>query len=193
MCETLALEYAAGESDGTRAIPFSTLSDVLFQEWTRRDPSAAIAALNRQSNLPGIEGLRMTMTDRIIRQDPERGLRLMKEWNISSFIPTMKAVGAWAEREPRRAVEAAIGAGSDYAQREALSEVGKAWAKSDPAAALAHAESLTGASRAGPGGERHQAVGGKRPRGRGRQRRIASRFVFARRGGRRAGRGLGAL
>jgi hypothetical protein len=138
---------AAATTDGGLLEAFSNrweLSDVLFAEWIKKDVEAAIAALDDRSRFPQAEGLRMNVANQIIKADVERGLRLMKEWNVRHYIPDMKAVGEWAKSDPRHAAEMVRQFGLDYAGQEALKQVGQVWGKSDPRAALEYASSLSG-------------------------------------------------
>ena len=130
-------------ADAPGALPArSTLASVLFEEWTKRDLTGAIKALTEAPNFGGRESLRMTVANRVLAADPEQGLRVMRDWNIRNYIPDMKKVGEWAARDPRRAAEVVVECGRDYAGREALKEVGKAWGKIEPKAALAFAVGL---------------------------------------------------
>jgi hypothetical protein len=124
------------------------LSDVLFEQWTKTDLAGAIKALNDAPNFGGRESLRMTVANQVMKTDVEEGLRVMKEWNIRNYIPDMKMVGEWAARDPQHAAEAVMKLGSDYAALEALKQVGKAWAQTDPEAGLRFAASLDATSRA---------------------------------------------
>jgi hypothetical protein len=129
--------------DAPGALPSRwTLSDVLFEQWIPRDKAAAIKALNEVPNFGGRESLRMTVANRILKTDPERGLRAMRDWNIRNYIPDMKPIAAWAANDPRHAAEVVLENGRDYAGREALKEVGKAWGRIDPKAAIQFASTI---------------------------------------------------
>src|SRR5215813_217466 len=58
------------------------MSNVLFREWPKRDPEAAIAALNE----PSPNGMRWSWKDdvatTVINNDIERGIRLFEQWHI---------------------------------------------------------------------------------------------------------------
>jgi hypothetical protein len=134
-------------ADAPGALPSRwTLADVLFEEWTRRDMPGAIKALNDVPNFGGRENLRMTVANRVLKTDPERGLRAMRDWNIRNYIPDMKPIGAWAASDPKHAAEMVLENGRDYAGREALKEVGKVWGRSDPKAAIQFASTITDVS-----------------------------------------------
>src|SRR6266700_2068517 len=70
----------AAAKDG-RGLPVHELARVLFDEWPKRDPEAAIAALNQPDS--GIRRQWQTeVATTIIKNDIERGLRLFTEWHI---------------------------------------------------------------------------------------------------------------
>lgn len=118
------------------------LTDVLFEEWVKKDMGAVIKALNDVPNFGGRDNLRMTVVNRLMKADAEKGLIAMKEWNIRHYVPDMKSVSDWAARDPRHAAEAVAALGSDYAAREAMKYVGKAWAQNDPESGLRYAATL---------------------------------------------------
>ena len=124
--------------------PVNELAAVLFDQWPKKDPEAAIAALNE----PGDLGMRGAWQDRvadtIIRIDAERGLRLMAEWHIENYSPSMSAINKWAAADPQHAAEFTVANGLGTVAADTMEAIGKAWAKSDPAAALAFAESHPG-------------------------------------------------
>jgi hypothetical protein len=124
------------------------LTDVLFEEWVKKDTAAVIKALNEVPNFSGRDNLRMTVVNRVLKADVEKGLLAMKEWNIRHYIPDMKGVSDWAARDPRHAAEVVASLGGEYAAREAMKFVGKTWAQSDPEGGLRYAMTLNGNSRA---------------------------------------------
>lgn len=95
----------------------------------------------------------MTVSNQVLKADVEQGLRVMKEWNIRNYIPDMKSVAEWASRDPRHAAEVVVKFGNDYVAREALKQVGKAWAQRDPTGGLEFAATLDPSSRATLGSE----------------------------------------
>jgi hypothetical protein len=123
------------------------LTDVLFEEWVKKDVGAVIRALTDVPEFNGLSSLRMTVVNRLMKADVEKGLVAMKEWNIRNYLPDMKAVSEWAARDPRHAAEVVTSLGSDYAVHEAMKHVGKAWAQSDPEGGLRYAVSLPFQSR----------------------------------------------
>jgi hypothetical protein len=124
------------------------LTDVLFEEWVKKDVGAVIKALNEVPNFNGRDNLRMTVASRVLKADVEKGLLAMKEWNIRNYVPDMKSVPEWAARDPRHAAEVVASLGSEYAAREAMKSVGKTWAQSDPESGLRYAFTLNGQVRA---------------------------------------------
>jgi hypothetical protein len=124
------------------------LIDVLFEEWVKQDIGGVVKALNEVPNFNGRDNLRMTVVNRVLKADIEKGLLAMKEWNIRHYVPDMKNVSEWAARDPRHAAEVVAGLGSEYAAREAMKFVGRTWAQSDPEGGLHFALTLNDQSRA---------------------------------------------
>src|SRR4030095_6397 len=123
------------------------LTDVLFEEWVKKDIGKVIKALNGVPNFSGRDNLRMTVVSRVLKADIEQGLVAMKEWNIRNYMPDMKGVTEWAKRDPRHAADVVASLGGEYAAREAMKFVGRAWAESDPEAGLRYAMTVNGNSR----------------------------------------------
>jgi hypothetical protein len=147
MLETLFAErtkrLTAGKFGADRA-EIRDLLDVLFEEWPKRDPEGAIAALNGAAYLLGGEGLRQSVVNTVMKTDTERALKLMKEWSVNNYIPNMAALTKWAEQNPLAAAKSVMENTSSYACTEALDQIGKVWAATDPAGALAYADELRG-------------------------------------------------
>jgi len=143
MFRTLCAEYARNKSGGTLADEYP-LRSILFEIWAKQDPEAAIAALNDRSVLPGVESERFSMANTIMKSDPLRGFKLMNDWNITSYLPDLRHVAAWVEKNPRAAAEAAMQNSLGAATGEVMKQIGKAWAAQDPAAALAFAADRRG-------------------------------------------------
>lgn len=141
LCADASRYRAGGEADLTANYD---LPHILFEEWTKKDPEAAIAALNDRGVIPRVESLRYSLTNTVMKSDPARGLKLMTDWNITSFIPDMDGITKWAQQNPRVAAEAAASANLGHAASEAMQRIGKAWAASDPAAALEFAAEKRG-------------------------------------------------
>jgi hypothetical protein len=127
-----------------RGLPDNELTTALFDEWPKRDPDAAIAALN-ETNVFGARWYwRARVAGALIEKDAERGLRLMSEWHIDSFGPRMTGVVKWAAANPRHAAEFTLEHPAGYASQLTMETIGKQWAKTDPAGALEFAASKPG-------------------------------------------------
>jgi hypothetical protein len=124
--------------------PVNELARVLFEQWPRKDPEAAIAALNEPGDL-GLRGIwRNSVAETVIRVDAERGLRLLAEWHIENYGPAMGAINKWAAANPQHAAEFTVETGLGFAAQETMEAIGKQWAKTDAAAALAFAQTHPG-------------------------------------------------
>jgi hypothetical protein len=140
----VAQAQESSSTDGSSKLGLSTfeLGQMLFESWGTRDPSAARAALTAAKDFPGVDNLRMTMLQRMMKTDPESGLRLMKEWRMKHWYPNLDDLGVWAAKNPEHAASLVREGGTHAGSLAAMEAVGKAWAKSDPAAALAYAAGL---------------------------------------------------
>jgi hypothetical protein len=143
MFSTLSAEYQRKPEGGSLSEDYD-LRSILFEEWAKKDPEAAIAALKDLKALPGVSSERTSMANRMMKSDPARGLQLMTEWSITNYLPSMSGIAKWAARDPRAAAEAAFAAETGHASDGLMKEIGKAWAGSDPAAALAFASEKRG-------------------------------------------------
>jgi hypothetical protein len=126
----------------TEGFPSEELASLLFEDWIKRDPKAAIAALSTQN---GFDSLRMTTINTLMRSDPELALITMSDWQIDSYGPDMSKVAAWAGKDPRHAAEVALNHPAGYATQLALKSIGETWGNLDPAAALTFAAGHSGA------------------------------------------------
>lgn len=120
------------------------LTRALFDEWPKRNPEAAIAALNGSDDFGFRANWRMSVATTVFDQDVERGLRLMSEWHIENYGPRMTAVSKWAAADPRHAAEFTLENAVGYAARLTMETIGQEWAKTDPAHALEFATSNPG-------------------------------------------------
>jgi hypothetical protein len=127
-----------------RALPVDELAGVLFLEWARRDPDAAVAALQGTNNLGTRETWRFHVAGYLVEKDPERGLRALSAWGIDNFAPRMAGVAQWAAADPRHAAEAVLAHPAGYTSELAIETVGKEWAKTDPSAAMEFASARPG-------------------------------------------------
>lgn len=130
----------------------STLFEVLLTEWMKRDPSALIAALSETSGRPGINHLwleqqRGYVVSQLMKTDPVAALAQMAAWGINRHRPDLRTLEKWIADNPGRASTLATSIDASVANEEVLRIIGKAWAKTDPAAALAFASNLPAAQR----------------------------------------------
>jgi len=135
---------AAAARTGGDGLPVRELGYMCFREWAKKDPEAAIAALNRASDLGQSQGWRFEVVNGVMATDVERGLQLLGEWHIGNYGPSMTAVTKWAAANPQHAAEFTIANNTGYASRLTMQTVGREWAKNDPAGALAFAASRSG-------------------------------------------------
>jgi hypothetical protein len=120
------------------------LSRALFNEWPKRDPDAAVAALSGSDDFGMRGNWRTDVAARIIENDPERGLRLMSEWHIESFGPRMNAVAKWAAADPHHAAEFTLANPAGHASEVTMETIGQEWARTNPRSALEFAASRPG-------------------------------------------------
>jgi hypothetical protein len=130
-----------------------TLSESLFEEWIKNDPEAVVKAMNEVPKFSGLDNMRHSVVNSLMKTDVENGLRAMHEWNISNYLPDMKHVAAWAARDPKHAAEVAVKYSRGYASQEALKQIGKVWANSDPEGGMNFAATLEHSARASLGPE----------------------------------------
>ena len=124
--------------------PVGELQRVLFEEWPKRDMEAVIAALSKKEGSSVPESWRRSFAASLVEKEPERGLRLMSEWNVENYGPRMTGVKKWAAANPRHAAEFALAHPSGYASRMVMETIGKEWARTEPATALEFALSKRG-------------------------------------------------
>jgi len=118
---------------------FATLANSLFTEWPKRNPDAAIAALNESGEVGMARHWRFDVAYAMVDKDIERSLKLMSEWSTDIGFGTsgLRAVAKWAEADPRHAAEFLMAhPQTAHVGRGIIEEIGKAWGKTDPAAAL---------------------------------------------------------
>ncbi len=117
-------------------LPVDELGGMLFLEWVRREPEAALAALQGTNSLGTREAWRFNVAGYLIEKDPERGLCALSEWGIDNFAPMMSGVARWAEADPRHATEVVLAHPAGYTSYLAIEAIAKKWGKADPAAAM---------------------------------------------------------
>jgi hypothetical protein len=136
---------AASKHDGN--LPVQSLANVLFREWAKSDPEAAIAALNESGNVGVRRAWQMDVATSVINKDIERGLRLFAEWHIENYMPFYDERGPvpkWAATDPRHAAEFTLQYPSSYLSLGVMKAIGEEWAKTEPNAALQFATSAGG-------------------------------------------------
>ncbi len=146
MWRVIGLESHKGlDGDALGSLPMSLheITGILFKAWVAQDPAAARAALKGPSDMHYLEATRSNLFSVFAQADPEAALGLVEEWNIRHMIPIWQGLDKWAAKDPRHAAEVAARSGTEIASTEALKVIGRAWAKSDPAAALAYAAGLS--------------------------------------------------
>ena len=116
------------------------LSEVLFQEWAKRDPEALIKELGVGSSLGPLRAWRSDAAEQIIRHHPKLGLPLFERWSLGMYTPSMRGVAKWAAEKPREAAEFTMGIRSQYAATAAMEAIGEQWGKVDPRTAISYAE-----------------------------------------------------
>lgn len=154
-------EYLVPETARSGESKRYILSEALFEHWVKVDLAAAVKALDAVPSFSGREQFRMTIANQAMKTDVEQGLRLFKQWNIRNYLPDMRVFGEWAARDPRHAAEAIVAFGDGYAGQEALKQVGKAWAATDPEGGLRFAAGLEPGHRALLASELIKAWAGK--------------------------------
>jgi len=127
-----------------RGFPVDALAEILFEEWPRRDPDAAVNALSGTNTFGTHDTWRLNVAGLLVETDPARGLRVLSAWGIDNYIPSMSGVNRWAAADPRGAAEVALANPAGHASRAALAVIGREWSKSDPARALEFATAHPG-------------------------------------------------
>lgn len=118
------------------SLPVNDLGQLLFQEWPKRDPEAAISALTESDSFGMRSSWRFTVLNSVFEKDVERGLQLFVDWNVGNYGPRMSSVAKWAAADPRHAAEFTMAHASGFVSEMTIEVVGKEWAKQDPARAL---------------------------------------------------------
>jgi hypothetical protein len=130
-----------------RDLPVNELAAALFEDWPKRDPDAAIAALSETNNSGVLHYWRFDVAYTLIEKDIERALRLMSEWHADDVgfgTRGIAAVAKWTRADPRHAAEFMLEQPDSYSFRSAMEIMGQEWSKIDPAAALTFATAKPG-------------------------------------------------
>lgn len=140
MFDTLVAEIRSG------SLPEYDLTSVLLDDWPKRDPDAAIAALNEIENFGMRDSWRNQVAYGLVEKDIERALRLWPAWNLEMGFGDrgLRAVAKWTATDPRHAAEFMLGQPAGYYSRAITETVGTQWAKMDPANAMAFAAEKPG-------------------------------------------------
>jgi hypothetical protein len=125
-------------------LPITDLGRTLFDKWIKQNPEEAVAALNEPGAIGMRDSWRWEVASKMVENNPERGLELMSDWHIEHYGPNMNAVEKWADADPRHAAEFTLAHPAGFASQTAIETIGREWAKTDPAAALAYAASQSG-------------------------------------------------
>ncbi len=149
MFETLRAERGARPLSSDPAV-----RKALFDAWLAKDKDAALAALDDDNALPGLYTQRRDAAIALNKTDPLRGLRQILQWRIHNLMDA-GGVGIWEIPDPRAAAEMAnkIAATTPYngTAEHVWIDIGRAWSRTDPVAAMqwamqhegAHIRSLT--------------------------------------------------
>lgn len=117
--------------------------NVLFAAWAQTDMDGMLAAVDELDNSSSMSQWHQQAVNQVFPKDPEKGLSLMSRWHIENYIPFSNndGIAAWAAKNPQHAAEVALTNPAGAATRSVMEIVGREWAKTDPAAALAFAQS----------------------------------------------------
>jgi hypothetical protein len=129
-------------------LPADELANTLLAEWPKRDPDAAIAALNEAEDFGGRNHWRFDVAYAMVEKDIERSLKLMSQWGTDvGFGPSGdRAVAKWARADPRHAAEFVMThRQTGHVGRGIMEEIGKVWGQVDSASALDFATTRTDA------------------------------------------------
>lgn len=116
--------------------------DILFKQWSEKDPEAAIAALSDRGIPIDVRGLRMTVADKVMKERPGIAAEAMQDWRITNFKPDLKRVAKWAEANPDAAMRHGARLDNGYFGEGFLKEVATGLAKNDPESAVRHTDKL---------------------------------------------------
>lgn len=115
------------------------VTNVLLDQWVKRDAVSLIAALKQTDDFPGRAEWRRQVASDIIATNTELGLQLMSQWHIENYGPNLKSVEAWAAADPRHAAQFTLANPAGYVSTTVIQAIGREWAKTAPADAMAFA------------------------------------------------------
>jgi hypothetical protein len=121
----------------------SSLMNLLLDSWPKTDPEAAIAAVGAARSRLG-RNWEIRVINAIFDKNIERGLKLLHEWSVHDYGPSVKAVRPWVEANPQHAAQFTLQHMAGYGSTLVLEEVGTIWGEMDPHAALAFASNHPG-------------------------------------------------
>lgn len=134
--KTLVAEARSKDPASASAFPLSEFGQQLFEEWSKSDPAAAIAALSAPDFPTQMKDMRYTVLNSVMKTDPETGLKTMAAWRVENYGTGTDGIAKWAAANPRHAAEFALAHPAGYTTQTAVEVIGKEWAKTDPAAAM---------------------------------------------------------
>ncbi len=138
-------EYLIEDQETLGSIPRA--SDLVFQLLRGLDETefqSMVSMLSNEAAIGDFRSYRWAGVNTIMKRDPELGLRLMNEWGIRSFIPSMESVVEWADGDTLEATRLIGAMMNPDARRSAMKEVAKVWVDRDPEEALNFAKTLGG-------------------------------------------------
>ena len=138
--DTILAERKSGQR------PMEELREALFYEWPKRDPDAAIAAVNENKHSI-LSYWKFNIAYSVVQKDLERGIRLMSEWGATDTgfgTSGIAAVTKWTQANPRHAAEFMLDEPDSGTIRSTMETIGREWARIDPANAMAFVASRPG-------------------------------------------------
>jgi hypothetical protein len=129
---------------GAQAFPLTGLGQQLFEEWSKTDPAAAVAALSGSDCPAQLRDLRYTVLNSVMAKDPEMGLKAMADWKVENYGTGTEGIAKWAAVNPRHAAEYALKYPAGYTTDTAMEVIGREWAKTDAGAGMSFAAGMGG-------------------------------------------------
>lgn len=128
-----------GTAPGSQPFPRLDLGHQLFENWSRRDPAGAVAALSRADLPVALKELRYATVNGIMNVDPEMGIKALLGWRMERYGVEPGGIARWAAANPQHAAEFALAHPVGYTTVAIVDVIGKIWAKTDPESALSFA------------------------------------------------------